>query len=357
MPKRNLYLAGFRILLLVCSLSLTFFIIESMLRIHQYVVDKKALAQSSNVAGVTSADEDGLGIIPKKYQKRVANVEGVYAYYWQDVLHVLNEDNMRRTAPFPPKKDNVFRIMVVGDSLTYGEGVEVQNAYSSVIEKMLDAEYNVEVLNLGVMGADSEYILSNITTFLPNLDPDLIVYGVCLNDYNPSESRAEENYKKYQILFPESLKQLLAEHTLTGKLVKEKYNDALIKVGLRENFIYDVLYNIEHTKVRFARDVKEMNDIVVRQGLPPVLTMVLNQFPQAEGSYADLTRTTEQILHDAGMKVISSDRYIRQYDGQNLSVNQWEKHPNEKAHKIFADYFVQFIHEMPQLKEYKKTDM
>ena len=44
----------------------------------------------------------------------------------------------------------------------------------------------MEVLNLGVSGNQSEDVLGVLQRFLPELRPDLVIYGVCLNDFLPS---------------------------------------------------------------------------------------------------------------------------------------------------------------------------
>jgi len=47
-----------------------------------------------------------------------------YAFRWQGVLPIHDENNFRRQdGPFLPKDLHVFRIMVVGDSLTWRDGI------------------------------------------------------------------------------------------------------------------------------------------------------------------------------------------------------------------------------------------
>src|SRR5437868_5120533 len=59
--------------------------------------------------------------MPDEWKMREIEVPGAaHAYSWQGVVHVVDENGFRRTTPFPPKDPNVFRVMVLGDSLTYG---------------------------------------------------------------------------------------------------------------------------------------------------------------------------------------------------------------------------------------------
>ena len=102
-----------RILLVTASVMMTIILIESFLWAYQL---KPQGTQQI--------------VMPNEWKRRVANIPGAsYAYYWHNILHVHDKNSMRRTTPFPPKEKNNFRIMVVGDSLTYGYGVREEETY------------------------------------------------------------------------------------------------------------------------------------------------------------------------------------------------------------------------------------
>lgn len=89
-------------------------------------------------------------ILPEKWQKRTVDVAGsVHSYYWHGKLHVHDDSGFRRTTPFPPKNPGRFRIVTLGDSLTYGYGIADEDTYASLTERALSREYSVEVFNLG----------------------------------------------------------------------------------------------------------------------------------------------------------------------------------------------------------------
>lgn len=83
------------------------------------------------------------------------------------------------------KPANTIRIICVGDSITEGVGVNNDQTYSKVLERMLNSKINVkkfEVMNAGV--ADyclaQEYFL--IKSKLLNFHPDVVIIGYYLND-------------------------------------------------------------------------------------------------------------------------------------------------------------------------------
>jgi lysophospholipase L1-like esterase len=241
----------------------------------------------------------------------------------------------------------------VGDSLTYGSGVGVEEAYPAVLEGLLGRDYRVEVLNLGIGGYQSENILWVIHTFAPALDPDLVIYGVCLNDFLPSRV-GEYRYMTYPFPLPRAVKDFLARRTIAGELIANGYNQLLVRLNLRKDFYSDILDGINGCQEKFDRDVRAMNHLAAGMGLPPIVAMVLNQHPRTSGPDWRLAKLAETYLRAAGMTVVPADQYYRQYNGADLRVSRWEGHPNAQAHRIFAEQFAAAIRPLPMLQAYRK---
>ncbi len=293
-------------------------------------------------------------VMPREWKKRRVEIPGAnYAYYWHNILHVHDKNHMRRITPFPAKSDKQFRIMVVGDSLTYGYGVREEETYPKQIEAMLNENYRAEVLNLGVSGYQSEDVAKTVLEYTPLLQPDLIIYGVCLNDFLPSGVGQYENNMNYRFPLPETIKKFLSEKTLLGKLVSDAYNSALMQLGLRNDFFTDILKDFKNYQTRFARDAGEMNRFVTNRGLAPIVAMVLDQTPELHSKGYQIAMAAERHLANAGMTVIPIDEFYKKYNKQRMMVSQWEGHPNAKAHKIFADFFLVHLRSKSDLERYR----
>jgi len=322
---------------LVSSVMLLLIVIESFLWIYQ----PRPEAQQKLV-------------MPQEWKKRNVNIPGAFeAYYWHNILHIHNKSGMRRNEPFSPKSDRQFRKMIVGDSLTYGYGVREEETYPRQIEATLKRDFKVEVLNLGVNGKQSRDILEVVRKYTPTLQPDLIIYGVCLNDFLPTHVPDYKNNMAYRFPIPEAIKEILSEKTHLGRLISDTYNSVLMRLGLRNDFFMDVLKDFNNYRTRFARDVREMNHFVVERGLPPIVAMVLNQFPDLNSKGYQLAMAAERHLSDSGMEVIPTEEFYMKYDKQQMAVSQWESHPSAKAHKIFADLFVAHLHGRKDLERYR----
>jgi len=110
----------------------------------------------------------------------------------------INSYGLRGGEISTPKPPNTVRIVVVGDSITFGYGIPVESTYVKVLEKRLNnnapGKTHYEVLNGGTIGgslSDYYHFLSQKTEVL---QPDMILVGLALNDilvYSESGSISE----------------------------------------------------------------------------------------------------------------------------------------------------------------------
>jgi len=82
-----------------------------------------------------------------------------------------------------PRRPGVRRVIVLGDSFTEGQGVKEADVYPRALERALNAQGvgDWEVLNFGHRGADFPVLRETFDRIL-ELDPDVVVYGMMLND-------------------------------------------------------------------------------------------------------------------------------------------------------------------------------
>ncbi len=131
-----------------------------------------------------------LGLEPDVSTK--AKAHGMPGYF-----HVTtNRLRMRGREVSPRKPPHVFRVLVMGDSWTFGEGVDDDETFCAQLEKLLNRRLNkfglrAEVLNAGYTAGyspDSAYVYLNLKGF--SLEPDVVIYAsVISNDiYDVSEN-------------------------------------------------------------------------------------------------------------------------------------------------------------------------
>ena len=95
----------------------------------------------------------------------------------------IGPQGLRDDAVAIPKPDDVCRILVLGDSVTFGFGVQRDQAFAHRLEVLFrDQGRKVEVLNAGVNGYSTYNELAFYEHHGREFDPDLVLVAFCLND-------------------------------------------------------------------------------------------------------------------------------------------------------------------------------
>ncbi|HZT87364.1 MAG TPA: SGNH/GDSL hydrolase family protein [Stellaceae bacterium] len=295
--------------------------------------------------------------MPEEFKRRPATVSGaVRADYWQGALEVYNADGLRWATPYPAKRPDTYRVMVVGDSLTYGDGLAEKWRFSNLTAAWLQRQYRIEVVNLGHDGYQSEDVLREIEKFVPQLHPNLVLYAVCLNDFLPSGAGEYYTADAYPFPLPAAVKNFLIKHTRSGAFLNELYDGTLRRLHLRADFFDDILADFGGYQNRFARDVANMNKTVRAAGLPPLLAMVVDQYPSYGGRGYRIAMVAEKALAQAGATVIPTEDYYRRYSNQPMHITRWEGHPNEVANIIWANMIIRSLRSREDLQAYKRDE-
>ena len=99
---------------------------------------------------------------------------------------ILEQPNFRSGSPALPKPEGLFRIMVMGGSNVWGDGVEDPDLiFSGILEKNLNLSHpdmNIEVINAGMQGYVVFQLLLMLKLFAIDYSPDMIILYVNRND-------------------------------------------------------------------------------------------------------------------------------------------------------------------------------
>ncbi len=257
-----------------------------------------------------------------------------------------------------PKPKNVLRIMVIGDSLTWGPGLAAEERYSYLLEKRLKEAYpnrSFEVLNFGAEAASTIEERAVLSKYKDIVQPDLIVIGFCVNDPQPRQENYSiereqfENhsrrlftsvkYRSQQFGLP-ALGQLVADaiHGLAEKTNKIPQTDvALARVYVPTSTDW-------RDFVLALNEIKRMSD---QMKLPSPIFAALNQSARVGSDYDHpsqflstilrLTRQGEEAAGAAGFKTIDYEKEIPlELPTDATGLNILDSHPSAKLNQLYA---------------------
>ena len=104
---------------------------------------------------------------------------GYFSRRWTGTVS-LNEHGFRERSFRIPKPAGIYRIAVIGDSFTYGNGLDQGQRFSDRLQQWLPAGY--EVLNFGVAGNNTPHHLNTLRAAVLPADPDFVLLQWFVND-------------------------------------------------------------------------------------------------------------------------------------------------------------------------------
>jgi len=109
-----------------------------------------------------------------------------------------------------------YRIAVVGDSFTWGAGIERDERFSNVLEASLGPRY--EVLNFGIPGNNMREHLAVINRAL-EVSPDFVLLQLYINDFETRQMQRPRSYPLLPGALDGELRQSSLLYVLLGLIV------------------------------------------------------------------------------------------------------------------------------------------
>ncbi len=155
------------------------------------LLKKSMLSAAAFVITIVAVDVAGnaLGLAP--FANWDLNPKDLLTEFRTDDFHVTivtNTQGLREVSNVDFERTEAARVIVVGDSMTFGWGVENHEAFPKVAESRLRNHFglrNAEVVNMGKPGAAPNDYLHFIWQYAAPLKPDVIVVGFLIGNDCP----------------------------------------------------------------------------------------------------------------------------------------------------------------------------
>lgn len=235
--------------------------------------------------------------------------------------------------PSPDKKEDIYRVAFIGDSVTLGLWVDYQEIFVRRFEveaNKLNQKRKVQALNFGVDGYNTLQIYEILKAKVLRFSPDQVVYVMCLNDFDFDEAAANKIYyfRKPKSFF---LKRIKGLYHRTYRLEKEDY----------------YFFHYKMNKKRVFPKILEMRNIL-RLKQMAFLVVIIPIFDFAEQGFIRYPYTK---IHD-GIKDALKENGIRVFDllgvfkeriknPSDFAYDVW--HPNKKGHQLIAQVLLEPI--------------
>jgi lysophospholipase L1-like esterase len=249
----------------------------------------------------------------------------------------------------------------LGDSLTFGQGVEENEIYTSVLKRELVAKFGpaIEVINTGVLGYSAVDEMNLLNQIGDLLKPDLILIGFYENDVKHGAQVKKEERERWAIPFPESAKEALISRSKLLRWVTMKYDQVLLMTGIRS----DHEASIERAYDKNSEDWKQFVSAYQRiyewtqtHHIPPPLVGLLLSSPYfdpTQDDFIDMTpkvqaqvrhvKQVQSFLNNLGIPTVDYVPLFQRFNKQSMTVSKWEGHPNALAHRLYAEGFFDAI--------------
>lgn len=254
----------------------------------------------------------------------------------------INEHGLRGPSPSPTKAAGVYRILALGDSFTFGEGVADDEPFIARLTERLNrssASRRYEGINAGVSGYNTRDEVIYLENRWLELDPDLVLLTFYLND---AYDDARFGPLVQGGATPATLDEFLTDpgpswvvdwatsrwrRWRTGREISRIY-----RAQFSDNPVIDG-HDWDDSRAALARAVALTRD----RGIPLVLVI----FPELhelddDHPFANIHSGVREAAEGLGIPVIDLLDTFRGEDASELWVHPTDHHPNARAHAIAA---------------------
>lgn len=261
----------------------------------------------------------------------------------------------------------VVRILCLGDSLTFGDGVAVEDTYPKQLEARLGREGAVryEVINAGVPSYDTWQEVVYFEEWGWRLKPNTVVIGFYANDVVPKPAKVNAALTGDGMLRRQGFGNVLpdfAVHTLKRSrlllFLRDRVGKLFNLVSPSDQFLHqqsllDGTQNpfVERGWQEVDSSLQKMAALKNEQGFELLVVI----FPMAEQLLRDSSRAHYQsrVRAIADKYSIPSidllDSFKREFTEFGSLFIEWDGHPGSKAHRIAAGEIAQFLEAIPRL--------
>lgn len=288
---------------------------------------------------VRTFDVIGISYYEALYQydrDRVSDPDLVYKHQrnhravYEGILVETNELGLR-DGPLHPRDDDEFRILALGDSVTFGWGVRNEDTFPRVLEQRLRTrlDKNIRVVNAGVGSYNTEQEAAFLRLHADTIRPDAVLLTVVANDIIMHEPlRPSEPSRPQRIL-------AVLRRAWTYRLAAHLWN-----YGGSARPVA-----VERAGDGWVRAMAALTEIIEKcaeRRLPLAVVMYEHVVDPLTQAVSDEVRL---IAGQHGVPFASTREWLKDHRPGDLVVSLVDSHLNAKGNRLLAEGLSEFLRE------------
>ena len=248
-----------------------------------------------------------------------------------DVMVDINSDG-HRDKEYTVEKSDKQRIIFLGDSLTFGWGVQEEETFATLIEEDLNSKRPTEVINFGTGNYNTEQEVNLFIEKGLKYDPDKVVLFYFINDAELTPQKSGIWFLGYSqfISFYWSRINSLLNNFLPSKSFQEFYES-----------LYD---EGEQGWINTRKAIIQLRNICQSRGIEFQVVLLPELHDVNNEIFANVYDSLSLFLAENNIDYLNLAKLFENYPNQiELWVSYDDAHPNNIAHRKIAESSVEFI--------------
>ena len=246
-----------------------------------------------------------------------------------------------RERPFEASKaPGAYRIAVVGDSFTFGNGIRQQDRYSDLLQAQLPA--HIEVLNFGRAGANTPEHLGLVEHLLPQINPDFVLLQWYVNDSEDDDTSGRPTFRP--LLPIRSLDNWLSERSALYTVANMQWAESQVAAGMTVSYVDYLSRRLADPNSHDSRlDRQLLNELVAlckkqNVGIGIVLFPDTAAPIDARYPFGYLHQRVLDVCAEQGITCLDlREDFSLVADRKSLWANRLDHHPSARANAIAAE--------------------
>jgi lysophospholipase L1-like esterase len=328
----------------ICTVMLVLLLFEVLFRlfdIRGYYLPKTQdwyyalLPRSERLPGV-------LGQFKPYSTFRVRYESNPRGYFDKDngIAYRLNNYGFRDHDYTQEKPEGVKRIIVLGDSFTYGVGVRSEHTFCNRLKQLLaEAGFSVEVLNLSVSGWCTRDEVAYLQNMGMKFSPDLILVAYVLNDADYAGGLDVEVWTGFRQWYEKSsLRWSYFLSYVYAKVAQRTFVKSYVPDMTNRSRRETDKWTASFMELDRGKELAGSN----RAQFAVIILPFMYDFTPSH-PFLPIHHMIEKHCKQSGIPVRDLLPVFMGHDYVKLWVHATDSHPNEIGHKIIAEALADFV--------------